>query len=410
MKSIMYTTLPHEIAHCWWGNSVIADHRKGNWSEGLVTYLAEHLLAERRSAAEAKSFRYKLISDFAALVTPDKEFPLRDFSSRSDPVSRSIGYSKGAMVFHMIRKRVGNPAFFNTLKGLAKERRNRKVDWDEIIFAFEKESGVPLAASAGLWLDKTGGVGLGAKDLELRQSEGGWELSGTLLIDRPAYQSSIKMSVTTDNTEEFHTVAVTGKRNQFRIHVKDSPVTLTIDPDNDLFRVISQEELPATVNRIKGAEELTVITAEGWNYDENLQLLIESLGKSDVTYMTEADMGKKLPATDILFYGFPSVRSISDSLPQGVTIRKKEFEVAGNRFNRSEDLLFTVFPNPSDRIKVIAVCFPLSEYAARSAVPKITHYGRAGYLVFSSGINKLMGVFEASGRGLTYRITQQSVE
>lgn len=410
MQSIMYTTLPHEIAHCWWGNSVMADHRKGNWSEGLVTYLAEHLLAERRSESEARLYRYKLISDYAALVTPDKEFPLRDFSSRSDPVSRSIGYSKGAMVFHMIRQRVGDPAFFDTLRRLARDKGGKKIDWDDIVSAFEKGSGVPLAASARLWLDKTGGAGFGVEDLELKQNGEGWDLSGMLMVDRPAYLSSVKMAVTIDNEEEFHSIAVTGKRNAFRIQVSDRPVTLTLDPDNDLFRVISQEELPATVNRIKGAEELIVITAEGWNYDENLKLLIESLGKSDVTYLTETDIGRKLPAMDILFYGYPSAQSIYESLPQGVTIRKKEFEVVGNRFNKPEDLLFMVFPNPSDRNRVIAICFPLSAYAARSAVPKITHYGRSGYLVFSSGVNKVMGVFQASSGGVAYRIMQQSAE
>lgn len=410
MQSVMHTTLPHEIAHCWWGNSVMVDFSNGNWSEGLVTYLAEHLLAERRSAAEAKSYRYKLISDYAALVPADKEFPLREFSSRNDPVSRSIGYNKGAMVFHMIRQRVGDDAFFDTLRDLARGWKDRQVGWDEIISAFERVSEVPLGASAKLWLDKTGGTVLEAEELEVKQSASGWDIRGTITFDRPSYQSFVKVLVTAGTTEVTHDIAVKGKRNEFRIHVNDRPVLLTLDPDNDLFRVINQEELPATVNRIKGSEELTVITAEGRNYDENLKLLIESLGNRDVTYMTETDIVKKLPATDILFYGYPAAGSIVNGLPPGVTIRRKEFEIYGNSFNKPEDFLFIVFPNPSARKRVIAICFPLSEYAARSSVPKITHYGRFGYLVFSSGVNKLMGSFQGSSRGVVYRLSQGSAE
>lgn len=410
MNSTMFGTLAHEIAHCWWGNAVFPDYLQGNWSEGLATYLAEHLLAERRSLTEARIYRYRLISDYSALVTPDKEFTLREFISRTDPVSRSVGYSKGAMVFHMIRQRVGDSAFFSALRSLIRDRSDKKVAWNEVITAFEKASGVSLAASAKLWLDKTGGARLGVKGLEVKQNEEGWELRGTIMLDPPDYQSFVRLAIRTESAESFHTVAVTRKWNEFVIPVAGRPVVLTIDPHNDLFRVINHEELPATVNRIKGAEELTVITAAGRNYDEHLKLLIESLGKNDVTYMSEIDIGSKLPATDILFYGMPAAGIITDALPEGVSIRQKYFEVFGKRFSRPEDLLFVVYPNPADKSKIIAVCYPLSEYAAKSAVPKITHYGRSGYLVFSSGINKMMGEFQASLRGLEFKIAQPSAK
>ena len=42
------SSLPHEIAHNWWGNGVFVDMRRGNWSEGLTAYLADHLIKEQR--------------------------------------------------------------------------------------------------------------------------------------------------------------------------------------------------------------------------------------------------------------------------------------------------------------------------------------------------------------------------
>jgi hypothetical protein len=32
---IIYTSLGHEIAHCWWGNGVYVDYDNGNWSEAI---------------------------------------------------------------------------------------------------------------------------------------------------------------------------------------------------------------------------------------------------------------------------------------------------------------------------------------------------------------------------------------
>ncbi|MEW8395219.1 MAG: M1 family peptidase, partial [Candidatus Thiodiazotropha sp.] len=45
---ILHTSYPHEILHNWWGNSVYIDYQRGNGSEGLTSYLADHLLAEQR--------------------------------------------------------------------------------------------------------------------------------------------------------------------------------------------------------------------------------------------------------------------------------------------------------------------------------------------------------------------------
>src|SRR5699024_8765979 len=36
---IPHTSLAHEIMHAWWGTGVRLDHRQGNWSEALTTYL-----------------------------------------------------------------------------------------------------------------------------------------------------------------------------------------------------------------------------------------------------------------------------------------------------------------------------------------------------------------------------------
>ncbi|HZV81451.1 MAG TPA: M1 family peptidase, partial [Geobacteraceae bacterium] len=94
---ITTTSLPHEIAHSWWGNGVQVNTDRGNWCEGLVTYLADHLLEERKGGAAGRDYRLRLLTDFSLLVPDQQGFPLTGFSSRVDPASRAIGYGKGAM-------------------------------------------------------------------------------------------------------------------------------------------------------------------------------------------------------------------------------------------------------------------------------------------------------------------------
>jgi aminopeptidase N len=127
---IAETALGHEILHQWFGNSVYVDFKKGNWSEGLTAYLSDHLYED--SKGNGRQYRKNILTDYANYVNAEKEFPLKDFISRTDFASKAVGYGKGAMVFHMLKRLVGDEVFFNALKGIAKERRFQETSWDDL--------------------------------------------------------------------------------------------------------------------------------------------------------------------------------------------------------------------------------------------------------------------------------------
>jgi hypothetical protein len=60
------TSLGHEILHSWFGNSVYVDYAKGNWSEGLTSYLADHYY----DALKEKGWQYrkKIIENYESYV------------------------------------------------------------------------------------------------------------------------------------------------------------------------------------------------------------------------------------------------------------------------------------------------------------------------------------------------------
>ena len=63
---IRTTSLPHEIAHTWWGNAVEIDYSSGNWGEGLATYVADYYLKELHAPAEALEYRRRQLGGMAA--------------------------------------------------------------------------------------------------------------------------------------------------------------------------------------------------------------------------------------------------------------------------------------------------------------------------------------------------------
>ena len=90
---------------------MLVDPASGNWCEGLATYTADYLNAEYESTAAARDYRQQALRNVASLVSPRTDFSLSRFRSRTDPATKAIGYDKASMVFHMLRRQLGDDAF-----------------------------------------------------------------------------------------------------------------------------------------------------------------------------------------------------------------------------------------------------------------------------------------------------------
>jgi hypothetical protein len=164
-----------------------------------------------------------------------------------------------------------------------------------------------------------------------------------------------------------------------------------IDPEVNIFRLVPPGELPATVNRLKGAKGLTVVVGQGRQQDEALRTLLESLGRPGARIVTEQSLGGTLPAGDILCYGLPRDRSLFASLPAGTSVAADRFTIEGELYSQPDDALLLVIPRSDTPEQVAGLFLPLSPAAAAAAAPKITHYGRFGSLVFRKGENRHKG-------------------
>jgi hypothetical protein len=388
---IVHTSLPHEIAHCWWGNGVLVDHRQGNWSEGLATYLADHLMEERKSAREGRDYRYRILADYAALVGEGDDFPLGRFIGRVDPASRSIGYGKGAMLFHMIRKRIGDEAFFGALRGLFREKRFDAASWDDFVGAFSRASGEDLAPFVAPWLHRPGGPRLALAGVAKRRDGAGWLVTGVVRSVGEGYPLAVTVRVDGVGTGYDRVVKVSGDKTRFAMAVPAAPERVVLDPEVDVFRILSPAELPPTVNRIKGSQAFTAVVTKGCGIsDETLRLLLRSLGQGDAPVIREEEAdAARLARRDLLLCGVSARPALLPPLPPDVTAAPDAFTVHGTAFGGTGDLLFTVANRPDAPGRVTALLLANSPAAAEAAALKITHYGRYGLLVFSGGENRV---------------------
>ena len=193
---IRHTSLGHEVLHSWWGNGVYTDYAAGNWSEGLTTYMADYAFAEARDAAKARDMRFRWLRDYAALP-PDRDRPVVAFDFKRHDAAQVVGYHKVAFVFHMLRNRIGDPAFEAGLRRFWRGHKFRKAGWPDLKAAFAKESGQDLALFFDQWLHRKGAPTLAVEKVDVTPSGDGYRVGFSLLQDLSTYRLRVPVTVRT---------------------------------------------------------------------------------------------------------------------------------------------------------------------------------------------------------------------
>ncbi|MES5820046.1 M1 family metallopeptidase [Streptomyces sp. RG80] len=143
------STLVHESAHQWFGDSVTLTSWKDIWlNEGFATY-TEWLYAEQHGGDSAQ----KTFDDLYALPASDGlwEFPPGDPGSGANIFGTPV-YARGAMALHQLRKAVGDRTFFRILRAWATEHRAGHGTTAQFVRLAERESGKDLDGLFQKWV------------------------------------------------------------------------------------------------------------------------------------------------------------------------------------------------------------------------------------------------------------------
>ncbi|KQX63893.1 M1 family metallopeptidase [Streptomyces sp. Root1310] len=143
------STLVHESAHQWFGDSVSLTSWKDIWlNEGFATY-AEWLYAEQHGGSTAQ----KTFDALYARPATDGlwAFPPGDPGSGANIFDTPV-YARGAMTLHALRTTVGDRAFFRVLRAWAAEHRYGHGTTARFERLTERESGQDLGTLFRTWL------------------------------------------------------------------------------------------------------------------------------------------------------------------------------------------------------------------------------------------------------------------
>jgi len=254
---ILTSSYPHEILHNWWGNSVYVHYWGGNWCEGLTAYMADHLFAEQRGGGAVH--RRATLQKYTDFVQEEKDFPLTRFRSRHSPASEAVGYGKSLMLFHMLRREVGDEAFLAALGRFHRGNLFQRASFQELAVAFTEETGRDWLPFFKVWTKRAGAPEIEIVSVEARAGDAGWSLD---LVLRQAQEGEpfplrVPVAVTLEGGGAAHMaeVEMEGREARLALSLPGRPVRIDVDPAFDCMRRLDPMEVPPALSMLFGEDD-----------------------------------------------------------------------------------------------------------------------------------------------------------
>ncbi len=235
--------LAHELAHQWWGQAVGWKNYHEQWlSEGLAQYFAA-LYAEKLHGPGTFASILRRFRQWSMDTTGQGPIYLgyRVGHLKGDSrVFRAVVYDKSAAVLHMLRRMVGDDAFFRGLRRYYTTWRFKKAGSDDLRQAMQAESGLDLERFFERWVygDSEPAVSFGAT------VEGGPQGREALVrFDQRGEVFDIPVTVTVDYADRPSVdvlVKITGRHTEARIPLAGRFKKIEVNRDGAALGVFTE--------------------------------------------------------------------------------------------------------------------------------------------------------------------------
>ncbi|MGB0717513.1 MAG: M1 family metallopeptidase [Phycisphaerae bacterium] len=385
--------IDHEMLHCWWGNGILVDYARGNWCESITSFATNyygHVLDGKPDEARRKRRNH---AHFLSRLPADQDKPLATFGD-PDGCGRGVAYQKGASVFHLLTREMGEEDFFEAMRRFTRDYLGRRASWNDIRQVCESVHGQSLQRFFDQWVYHGGAPKVVIEEATYRPTEG--QLS--LAVSQEGTDFLVKLPVTLDFGErtENREIQIDGPRSNVMLAVDSEPKRIAIDPDYHVFRKVDERMITPTTNTTKAGPFLLTILPSGDVPQGYLDIQANFERRFDETE-TKVVKVEHLDPTDlkrgsVLILGnaaqSPQLQHLFAGLDTSVEFRSTDFSFGNEAYDRTDNALLCTFHHPDRQDGGVTVVVANSE----TAIP------RAGLIPFYP---RSVVVF-AEGRGARY--------
>ncbi len=241
-------TIAHELFHHWFGDLVTTE----SWAnlplnESFANY-SEYLWNEHKHGLEEADYHNQTETEQYFAEAENKQEPLIRYYYRDrEDMFDSHSYAKGGRILHMLRKYVGDDAFFAALNLYLNKHKYTSVEIHDLRLAFEEVTGEDLNWFFNQWF-----LSAGHPDLLISHE---YQNGNVLLtvqqrqdsLRTPVYRLPVKVDIWENGKRTRHTAEVTKASQTISLPAAARP---------DLVLFDSEMQLLAKQQHAKSTEEL----------------------------------------------------------------------------------------------------------------------------------------------------------
>ncbi len=242
--------IAHEMFHHWFGDLVTSE----SWSnlplnESFATY-SEYLWIEHKHGRDEADYHLQSDQEQYMSEAETKQEPLiRYYYADKEDMFDAHSYQKGGLVLHMLRKYVGEEAFFKSLNLYLKRNAYNKAEISDLRKAFEETIGEDMNWFFDQWFLTAGHPVVevahtyanGKVQLSVKQSPSDESVS-------QVYRLPLQVEVWTGGKKTVHDIVVNQPEQTFEFASATKPELVLFDAETQL--------LPAKVTHPKTESEL----------------------------------------------------------------------------------------------------------------------------------------------------------
>lgn len=382
---IRATSLGHEVLHNWWGNGVYVDYAKGNWSEGLATFMADYAYKERESPDAARQMRLGWLRDFAALPA-DAQQSLAAFRSRTHGAEAAVGYGKSAMLFVMLRDAIGEEAFRRGIRAFWNKHRFQRTSWNDLRLSFEQACRCSLGNFFEQWINRAGGPEVTIASAAAAPESAKTRLTMLLQQNTPPYALHLPVELVYPDHSEMRWIDIARKSDAVTMVLDTRPQAVRLDPELRIWRLLQREQLPPILRKwIVARTPRLVHASQTADVRTAAKALAESLFEAapQIVSMNEASQGNE----PVLLVGLHA--DVDAALAHAGLPRRPA------RLNRGSAQVWTFDRGSGPPVAVISASDAASLRALMRPLP---HYGSQSWLIFDGSRAIERGVWPTPGR------------
>ncbi len=244
--------LQREAAMQWWGLTVGLKSFDDAWlSQGLAEYSAFSLRESTLTGAQLDNLRRELLEK--ALTFEQTASLVRAPSSLDDQSTayQYIMYSKGAMVYKLLRDTLGEQKFNQLIRTFLDRYRDKTASVDEFEKLTSEVAGQNMRYFFARWVESTGVPEFKVDYLIIRTRGGKFIARGTVRQNYDNLRLPLEVQLRSEGGDGLKTVTVNIEESSadFNIESDGKPIEVIVDPNYKILRISDDLKVSSIARR-----------------------------------------------------------------------------------------------------------------------------------------------------------------